>query len=294
MSVFKNASGAVMAAAASLSFALAAMAAKVLYADGASPAFFVIVRTAMTVLTIGAFQLISSGGGPMLARGAGTHAAVYAAGLTAIAYGYMGALAYIPAAQAVLLFYLYPIATVLIAPAAEGRAPSALNTAAAAAAFAGLFFVLDGGADALDWRGAALGFLAAAGGCAVMLSAPGLIRAAGPGAGAFTGTLLAFPVITAAGFAFAEITPPAASSGLWLTAAAGALFGGAIIFLLLAVRSAGPARASVLLNAEPVFVVVLAMLLFGEHLSPGQWAGAALVMGAVMSVALSPRRQGGA
>jgi len=43
----------------------------------------------------------------------------------------------------------------------------------------------------------------------------------------------------------------------------------------------GPTRASVLSSLEVIFTLVLAFLVLGERLGPWQWAGAALILGAV-------------
>jgi len=43
----------------------------------------------------------------------------------------------------------------------------------------------------------------------------------------------------------------------------------------------GPTRASVLASLEVIVTLVLAFLLLGERLTPWQWAGAALILGAV-------------
>lgn len=48
------------------------------------------------------------------------------------------------------------------------------------------------------------------------------------------------------------------------------------------VKRVGGARASLISTVEPVYTVVLAMILFGERLTPLQWLGGALVIGAVL------------
>ena len=62
----------------------------------------------------------------------------------------------------------------------------------------------------------------------------------------------------------------------------------------------GPTRASVLSSLEVIVTLVLAFALLGERLGPGQWAGAALILGAVAfqnlgvlrraMIGLSPRK----
>jgi drug/metabolite transporter (DMT)-like permease len=43
----------------------------------------------------------------------------------------------------------------------------------------------------------------------------------------------------------------------------------------------GPTRASVLSSLEVIVTLLLAAVLLGERLAPMQWAGAALILGAV-------------
>jgi drug/metabolite transporter (DMT)-like permease len=51
----------------------------------------------------------------------------------------------------------------------------------------------------------------------------------------------------------------------------------------------GPAFAAS--HLEVVGVVLAGMLLFGEHIAPLQWAGAALILGGILCLALSEKRQ---
>jgi drug/metabolite transporter (DMT)-like permease len=48
------------------------------------------------------------------------------------------------------------------------------------------------------------------------------------------------------------------------------------------VKRVGGARASLISTIEPVYTILLAMILFGESLTPMQWLGGSLVIGAVI------------
>ena len=69
----------------------------------------------------------------------------------------------------------------------------------------------------------------------------------------------------------------------WLSVAAIALVSTVVsmIAFLAGMALVGPSRASVLASLEVLVTLVLAFLLLGERLSPLQWAGAALILGAV-------------
>jgi drug/metabolite transporter (DMT)-like permease len=57
----------------------------------------------------------------------------------------------------------------------------------------------------------------------------------------------------------------------------------ALIFFYTGLKIIGPVKASMLLNIEPIFTIVLASVMLGEQLSGRQFGGAALViMGIIM------------
>jgi drug/metabolite transporter (DMT)-like permease len=51
--------------------------------------------------------------------------------------------------------------------------------------------------------------------------------------------------------------------------------------MYLALHAAGPIRASLIFNLEPVVAIAAAALILGERLAPLQIAGVALVIGAL-------------
>jgi drug/metabolite transporter (DMT)-like permease len=55
----------------------------------------------------------------------------------------------------------------------------------------------------------------------------------------------------------------------------------AMIAFLAGMALVGPSRASVLSSLEVLVTMALAFVLLGERLTPPQWAGAALILGAV-------------
>jgi len=58
----------------------------------------------------------------------------------------------------------------------------------------------------------------------------------------------------------------------------------AILLFFAGMARVGPSVASILSILEPVVTVVAAAAVFGEHLSPTQWFGGALVLSAVLIV----------
>ena len=76
-------------------------------------------------------------------------------------------------------------------------------------------------------------------------------------------------------------------NGLLLLIASGFSLSVGFITFFAALKRIGPVRASILMNAEPVFTIIIAAILLGERLSPGQLAGAGLVViGIVLTTGL--------
>jgi len=103
--------------------------------------------------------------------------------------------------------------------------------------------------------------------------------------GAAAGALLCAPFDR--GFSFAPTWP---AHG-WLLALA--LVAQVIGWLCIATAlpRLPPVETSVLLLVQPVFALIWGVLVFAEHPSPMQWAGAALVVGGVAAIALTRERR---
>lgn len=114
----------------------------------------------------------------------------------------------------------------------------------------------------------------------------------------FSFTALQFFIVGvgAAPFAFAVEAPSAAA--LWeaaLPVAYVGLISSALTFsiLVIALRHTAPSEAAVLLSTESLFAALAGAVLAGDRLPPVAWAGAALIMGAVLVVQLGGRRARG-
>jgi drug/metabolite transporter (DMT)-like permease len=89
-----------------------------------------------------------------------------------------------------------------------------------------------------------------------------------------------------------SISPADVPADAWPPLLAIGLVAGAIAMAAFyaGVRRIGGARAALVSTVEPVYTIVMAMLLFGERLTPIQFVGGALVIGAVI-LAETGRRQ---
>ncbi len=195
-------------------------------------------------------------------------------------FTYFTALQTVPAATVALLIYSYPVIVTLLA------------------ALAGL--------EILRLRSLVSAVLAFAG-CAFTASGP---VAAGPGVGFALVTAVIYAVYIVLGSRFAAGVP-AETAALHVAQASAAVYvpwallegrgipadprpwllvvAIAVVPTVVALRTflsglarIGPARAAVLSSLEVVVTMALSLTLLGERLGPRQWAGAALILGAVV------------
>jgi drug/metabolite transporter (DMT)-like permease len=81
-----------------------------------------------------------------------------------------------------------------------------------------------------------------------------------------------------------------AEAWLWLVLIALVSTVVAVSTFFAGLRRVGPSEAAILSTFEPVVTVALAFAVLGEHLTPGQLAGGALVLAAVVLLQLPARR----
>ena len=193
--------------------------------------------------------------------------------------GYLGATQYIPISLAVLIFYTGPFFIIIISRFTENEPITIPRLTAICIAFIGLVLALKVGATgSLPIVGILFAFAAAIG-MASFVTVSGLaIRTASPQAvnlhSLVGGTLLFGLFLIVMGGPSGSIT----RNGLLLLIASGFSLTVGFITFFVGLKRIGPVRASILMNAEPVFTIILASILLGERLSPGQFAGAGLVV----------------
>lgn len=210
-----------------------------------------------------------------------------------ISVGFLGAVAFIPVSLTILIFYTFPILTVLSSPFIEGRRLRPLQLVAVGLAFAGLGVAVGPSFGELDWRGIAL---AAAAACSVVIQFHCARRLGGAMLPAAQGFLI-----------HAVIWPATLALALWVGGgelhflSSGALMGHvalvlvgvcylAAFFLHMSALAAAPASTVVpFYNLEPVISITMAALLVGEYLTPVQYAGVAMVLAGLAITSLAER-----
>jgi len=99
--------------------------------------------------------------------------------------------------------------------------------------------------------------------------------------GALMVTVLAW-LVTSPG----QITPPDAMNMLWLFILSSVCTVGAYAGYMTVLRRMSVFTVNVVYNLEPVYGIILAVLIFGsqEHMSSGFYIGAGIIMGSVLIV----------
>ena len=195
----------------------------------------------------------------------------------------------LPVGIAILVFYLFPILTVVISAAMGWSRLSGRTAGAALVALAGLVFALGVRINDYDLWGIGLAALAALGLAIVTAVSGRVIGKSDPvrvtiymAVGA-TVPLLGM-VAWAGGFTWPETD--AGWAGLVFT---NIFYATAMIGYFVAISRVGAPMVATLSNLEPLVAITAALLLFGQTLAPLQLAGTAVVVGALI-VAARPTR----
>jgi drug/metabolite transporter (DMT)-like permease len=213
--------------------------------------------------------------------------ALGAIGYSAQAGAYFAALRRVDASLLALIVYTYPV-MVAVSAIAVGREPATRRTAVVLGlAVTGLVLVLAGPATGgLDPLGTALGVAGAMVYTVYILVSERFAVRIEP---LDLSTLIctgAAVTLTVAGVALSDVHPEnvgAAGFG-WLGAIAVVSTVGAISLFFAGIRRVGPTATAILSTIEPVVTICLAVVVFGESLTPVQLAGGALVLVAVLAV----------
>lgn len=198
------------------------------------------------------------------------------------ALAFMIGLERIPAALASLVFFTYPVFTVLLARVWIGEPLTRRRVASLAAASLGCALVIGEGVTTLEPTGIAYVLLA------VVLIAGFIVRshatlARVPPLGAIA-LLMTTTAIALAGVGMARggLAVPTDPHTLSLLAMLGIVSTAIPVTLfLLGIQWVGPARAAIFSTVEPLVTVALAAAVLGERLSPLQTLGGALILGGV-------------
>lgn len=209
--------------------------------------------------------------------------ALFGVSTALVGSAYLSSVAFLPITVAAVIFYTFPVLIVLAEPLFTPARFSLDRVAIALVAFLGVAMVVGPDWHGLDPRGLALALAAS------LLAAAQFFSAARCGeAGTlpklFWSHLVILPVTLSILAVTGLFQPP---SALMLAPIAVAItIGGYLIgFLLqvLALARVAPGPAALAFCAEPVFAVAIAAVVLGERVGALQYAGGALVVGAIIA-----------
>ena len=274
--------GLIVAAAAALMLGINDVSVPFAYAQGFGSSTVVFFRFAFLLASLLVF-LPLTGLAYRLPRHHALHAlgSGIAAGIATLAL--LGSFAEIPVSLALIILYTFPILTALFESAHARRLPSPVEIICLIVALGGIGIIIGLNEVKLSTFGLLLGALSAVGYAASIFWNSIKLRTA-------DGTVVSFHmaiagVATTGLFLLATgaFAVTQAGPGGWLPLFATCLFFTiAFIGMYKAVELAGGAPTAMVLNLEPVFVMVLAALLLGEALTLPRLLGSAMVIGAVV------------
>jgi drug/metabolite transporter (DMT)-like permease len=199
-----------------------------------------------------------------------------------MSFGVLSAITRIDLSLVILIFYLHPI---LIAWFGHLRGTYALNRVrliCCALILVGLAFALSVSWARLDAMGVALAFIGACGAAGLLVANGEAVGEGGTVIVNFYTAIAALVPACAIGLAIGPLDLPGTGTGWFGLLGTGAAMCIGLALFFAAIPPIGLVRATMITVAEPVFAILLAMVLFGEHLSAIQWFGVAVVVAGLL------------
>lgn len=202
---------------------------------------------------------------------------------------YIGSVQFIPVGLAVIIFYLFPVLIMVLAPVVERRNPGILRLLIAVVAFIGLAVAVGPSFEGLDIRGLLLAGLGAIGATLQFFSGRAISRYMAPAAFgglvhmAILPVILAIALYAGAGTLNFGAGTPEGATGLLFMAGVGAVYIVAYMAQMLSLRFAPASTVAPFFNLEPVVTTAIAAAILGERLQINQYAGGGLVLAALVA-----------
>lgn len=209
-----------------------------------------------------------------------------------VSVAYLGSVQFIPVGLAVIIFFLFPVIIMLLAPTVEGRNPGLLRFLIALLAFGGLSVAVGPSFESLDIRGILLAGLGAAGAALQFFSGRAISRYMTPaGFGSLVHLAILPPILAIAlhaGSGTLRFFPGGTSTSLGLLFLCGlaAVYVVAYMVQMLSLRYAPASTVAPYFNLEPVVTTAIAAAILGERLQINQYAGGGMVLAALIASSL--------
>ncbi len=214
-----------------------------------------------------------------------------------ISVSYLASVQFIPVGLAAIIFFTFPVIIVLVSPLVEGHLPSFWRIMVVIAAFMGLVIAMGTGFGGLDFRGVGLAALSSAGGVLQFFTGRSISTHLTPAVFGSLVHAVIWPATLAVALYAGGGTLQLLSGGNGATAGLYFLGGVAVVYVaaymlqMLSLRFAPASLVAPFYNIEPILTALCAAFLFGEVLSPGQYAGGGIVLVALAASGLLGSRE---
>ncbi|MBI28396.1 MAG: hypothetical protein CFH21_00959 [Alphaproteobacteria bacterium MarineAlpha5_Bin11] len=280
-----NFNGIIFALIAATLFGLIPSTTKISYLLGANPPLAIIFRYLLAILII-ILPLISIKNQFKQISGNLKGLVSISIGSILLTLGLLTSVIYIPVSLVALIFYTYPL-IVLVWSFINGSQLSKFQSIGFFSAFIGLGIALGPSFNNLNFIGISLAFLAAIGASTVLIVNEKLAQSLHPIViNAFVNFFCLF-ISSILIFIYFDINLPKDFNGWYYILFASFCYCAAFYSQLLAVKSIGSTRTSLLLYGEPIIAIISAIILLDESLTGVQLFGAAIV---IFSLVITSRK----
>ena len=277
----------ILATASAVSFACSSTLAKIAYVGGGSSGTVACLRFCLPVIVLAGWLRASQL--PLVLPVKGVAVASLMGAITAaFSWALLSAINVVPVAQAILVFYLFPLVLAAILIALQSEKISILLLAQTALAMAGLAFALEPQSRNLNLEGLILAFGAAVGFAVVIALSSYASRENDSRLLTLYMSGVAAAALFVATATQGQFHLPSTSIGWVGLTGSAAFYSFGLIAFFVAIPKIGPMRVSLLLYAEPVATSVLGVLLLNENLTWFQIIGIVLTISALLSVTAAP------
>lgn len=264
----------------SLGLGLAVAVSRFAYEGGTNGVTVAVLRAWLLVMLVGVFCLATHRNMRLPWRQWG-HCFWLGLLMAMMFYGNIAAVQYIPIGLAALLFFTYPSMVAAGTALLERRLPDGPRMFALLVAFAGLALMLGVSLDAIHPLGVLLSLGAALTTAANVIGSARVLPRGDRWVMFWHMALIAACTLLAVGIGRDALLMPETPGGWAGMIGVATLQASSIPLFYVALAAIGPEKSTMFNNIQPVVSIMAAYLLFGELLTPAQFAGAVLVIGGI-------------